>query len=131
MDTKYLTIPRLVNEDRKDRFEKRIQAISYYASQADICRSRLLLSYFDENKTDDCGQCDVCLSQGKRDVSNESFEEIASSIKELLREEELLISTVIDRLQHHPPEKITATIRFLLDRGEVALRLDKIKLVVK
>jgi len=130
VDKKYLSIPRIVNEDRKDRFEKRIQAISYYASQADICRSRLLLSYFGEENTNGCGQCDVCLAKGKQELSENKFLDIASSIKKMLGTKEMFISTIVDKLPHHPSEKVIATIRFMIDRGEVVLRLDKIQLTV-
>ena len=34
----------------------------YYLTSNHICRNRLLLSYFGENDSHDCGHCDVCLS---------------------------------------------------------------------
>ena len=45
--------------------EKRFEAIAAYAMSADTCRSRLLLSYFGQTDSADCGHCDVCLSNRK------------------------------------------------------------------
>ena len=67
-------------------------------------------------------------SKEKQGVSEYQFQELVSAIKEFLGAEEILISTIVDKLPHYPSEKIIATIRFMIDRGEVVLRLDKIKM---
>lgn len=61
-DSEHLIFPPSVYDDLKRRYIQRIEKMLEYASSDQVCRSRMLLSYFGETDTDDCGQCDVCLS---------------------------------------------------------------------
>ena len=56
-----LVISPAVYDDLKARFIERIDRMLEYASSDLVCRSRLLLRYFGETKSCDCGICDVCL----------------------------------------------------------------------
>lgn len=55
-----ILLPPEVYEQRKDEFQKRINAILYYAEEQEFCRSKVLLHYFGESNSADCHQCDVC-----------------------------------------------------------------------
>ena len=72
-------------EERKRRFEKRIHAMIDYAERNDVCRSRVLLIYFDEEGASDCGSCDVCLAKNETGLSNFEFGQIKQAVKEVLR----------------------------------------------
>jgi ATP-dependent DNA helicase RecQ len=61
-----LIIPRMVYEDRRKRLKERVEAVIRYSSSSDTCRSRMLLNYFGEADAGDCGHCDVCLSEKKK-----------------------------------------------------------------
>jgi len=127
VDSKYLDIPRLVNEDRKFRFEKRIQAMSHYAEQNEICRSRILLSYFGEKNTIDCGQCDVCLAKNSLGLTNKLFNEIAVSVKELAKDDFRSVDFITASLSKYKSKEILDVIRFLTDKGELELKSGKIR----
>lgn len=58
-----LTISNDIYDDLKVRFANRIEKMLEYANCENICRSRMLLRYFGETDTEDCGQCDVCLNE--------------------------------------------------------------------
>ena len=62
-ESEHLMFPAAIYEDLKVRFSQRIEKMLEYANCDNICRSRMLLRYFGETKSEDCGQCDVCLNE--------------------------------------------------------------------
>lgn len=127
IDIKYLQIPRIVYEDRKERFEKQIKAMTDYAEDSNICRSRLLLSYFGEKKPMDCGQCDICLAKNSTGLTNIKYNEIALAIKGLAKQE-TDIKIIIDALSQYSEPDIMKVIHFMVDRNELLANLNTIKL---
>lgn len=97
VDGENLIITRDVYEDRKEQFSKRINTVIGYATNDNVCRSRQLLRYFDEPRSTDCGQCDVCLAH-KRMPDTER----------LLRDARDMITALLDdRKRHHLTELLS------------------------
>lgn len=97
VDSEDLIITRDVYEDRKEQFAKRINTVIGYATNDNVCRSRQLLRYFDEPRSTDCGQCDVCLAH-KRMPDTER----------LLRDARNMITALLDdRKRHHLTELLS------------------------
>lgn len=97
VDGEDLIITRDVYEDRKEQFAKRINTVIGYANNGNVCRSRQLLRYFDEPRSTDCGQCDVCLAH-KRMPDTER----------LLRDARDMITALLDdRKRHHLTELLS------------------------
>ncbi len=63
MDISQMRITPAVYEERKARYERRIQAMVDYVEESHICRSRMLLRYFGEKNEHNCGQCDTCIQR--------------------------------------------------------------------
>lgn len=124
-DIEFVSIPKLVLEDRKNRFEKRITSMTNYAENDRFCRSRMLLVYFNEKNPKDCGNCDVCLKRNKSGLTNFEFLEIANQINSTLKEESpQRINPLVDSIKEHEPEKVIAVIRFQIDNGILEVRQD-------
>ena len=66
VDTERIYLSPMVYADRKKEYAKRIGHMIDYVSETNICRSKMLLGYFGEKDIDDCGQCDVCISEKRR-----------------------------------------------------------------
>ena len=62
-ESERLIFPAAIYDDLKTRFSQRIEKMLEYANCENICRSRMLLRYFGETKSEDCGQCDVCVNE--------------------------------------------------------------------
>lgn len=113
---KYLEIPRSAYEERKKRFSARIERILQYAMCDNVCRERLLLEYFGEENTGDCGGCDVCQKKKNATLSPTLFDQIWASVKLLLQKDSLSINEMLEQLPYTQDALIEA-IRYLVDEG--------------
>lgn len=52
-------------DEQKELMQAKLERMKQYA-ESNICRRRILLSYFNEDLKDDCGNCDVCKNPKKR-----------------------------------------------------------------
>lgn len=107
-----------VYEDRKQSYKKRTESMIEYAESDNKCRSRMLLRYFGEKSTNNCGQCDICLSGEACDPSEEEYESISKEILRLINEEGVDIESVAD---HFPDqrEKAIEILRYLMAEEKI------------
>ncbi|MBS6574515.1 RecQ family ATP-dependent DNA helicase [Parabacteroides goldsteinii] len=116
-EIKYLSIPRSAYEERKERFESRINRVMEYINENRICRSRMLISYFGEKGTSDCGCCDVCLAKNDSGLNNHTFNTIRDALKEALTDGPQEAKKLTENLPF-PADKIITVIRYLADHDE-------------
>lgn len=130
-ENQFVAIPKVVYEKRKKRFEKRIQSMIHYVESEHICRSRILLVYFNERNSKSCGICDVCLQKNKKKLSDSEFDSIrALLIKSLSSKTDIRLNELVDdvKTKIDDVEKIIAVLRFLIDEGVFHLEVDTISL---
>ncbi|MBP7104471.1 MAG: RecQ family ATP-dependent DNA helicase [Fermentimonas caenicola] len=144
-DIKFITIPQSVYEERKKRFSKRIHSIIDYAENSDVCRSRMLLVYFGETNSKDCGCCDVCLRKNESGLSNWEYRLIGEKLEEAFKSQTTYrLNELVDSIsesetlaisssettsfskQGENNDKIIKVIRFKIDSGELILEDDRI-----
>lgn len=103
-----------VYEDRKNSFIQRIEAMTEYAESDDKCRSRMLLLYFGEKNEHNCGQCDVCLATHSSGIKQGVFDEISRQIENILKEKDMPVADLIDRLDTDDRDTVTQILSYLL-----------------
>ncbi len=100
---------------RRKRLEERIAAVLQYIDGNEICRSRLLLSYFGENATESCRQCDVCLKHTESRIPHSLLEEVANTLQKLLthKHPSCSFTEFLNQLPN-PSEQAPAALRIVL-----------------
>ncbi|MFW5755303.1 MAG: RecQ family ATP-dependent DNA helicase [Tangfeifania sp.] len=108
---------------RKKDFLNRVEAVIHYATSKTTCRSRLLLEYFGETDSNDCGMCDVCQSLKALELTPFGFSEISRQVKKILETpstyEHLLLKLKGNR------EKMMVAVKWLIDNEKIILRVDQ------
>jgi ATP-dependent DNA helicase RecQ len=126
-ELKHLNIPPSVYEDRKERQQKRIEEVIYYGSSDVECRSRILLRYFGEKDTKDCGHCDVCLAKKHAEIGDSVMNRILQAVLDFIEnEKEVALDKVIHSLRF-PKAQIIEAVRLLCDNEQLALEDNKIR----
>ena len=129
VDTERIFLATSVYQDRMEDYRKRIGRMIDYAYSDDTCRSRLLLEYFGENVTEDCGQCDVCLHRKHMSEEERETMDARHTIRKHLADGE-----------PHPLESLTSlgipsdqlhdALRLMADEEEVVVEGSEIKLTI-
>ena len=117
-ELKYLSIPRSAYEERKERFENRMNRVIEYINEDRVCRSRMLISYFGEKGISDCGCCDVCLAKNDSGLNNHTFNAIRDTLLETLEE---IGSREVKKLSEElsfPADKVITVVRFLAEHDD-------------
>ena len=112
-DSEHIQLPPAVYDDLKQRYSERIEKMIEYATTDNQCRSRMLLRYFGETDSNDCGQCDICLDRSNALSKAKDTDKAQTLIEELLA----------DGKQHHiselhhlplPYEPIEAALEYMI-----------------
>lgn len=113
-DVRYLSISKQVYDERLDRYRLQVEAVIHYATSLHICRSRLLLHYFGQNQTNDCGRCDVCIEKKKKGLTEETFQTTEQQIKEILTASPVDYQSLVKKIKGKE-EEAEKVIRWLED----------------
>ncbi len=114
-----------VYDDRKEQFTKRIEAVIAYANNQDQCRSRQLLAYFDEQRTTDCGMCDVCIDHKRQQNSEQRVHVAQEKIMQLLADGQQHDVKELTSLQLHADD-LREALGMLIDEEKIHAHTFKI-----
>ncbi|HKC34680.1 MAG TPA: RecQ family zinc-binding domain-containing protein, partial [Chitinophagaceae bacterium] len=107
---------------RKEKFVARVKIIIQYVHELVACRSKMIGSYFGDNKLHNCKVCDNCLRQKKVHIDEKEFEKISSRIQTVLAPQPLPSKELLDQLGTIKKEKAWKVIEFL--QAENKLEVD-------
>ena len=106
-------------QQRKQVAYQKLEAMIGYANNIHRCRSKIIVEYFNEFGSEDCGICDVCLNNQSNEVKTEAAKLIENRIMELLAKNAMHVTNLVKAIPEHKPEKITTIIRYLLDNDKL------------
>ena len=118
VDTKHFNLSKENYHSRKKDAEARVKAVIDFVNNDEECRSVQLLRYFNEETCQTCGQCDVCLKQGKNRVPYGTIEE---KLRSVMREESQSVREVLSKCGEYDDAKVLDSIRFLIDNGVIQM----------
>lgn len=75
----------------------------------------MLISYFGEKESSDCGCCDVCVAKNSSGLSNYDYNAIRKAVEDKLKEQQpMAVKELVESLPFQR-EKCLTVIRFLAD----------------
>ena len=107
-----------VYDYRKAEYTERIKAIINYATNSDVCRSRQLLRYFGEDRSQDCGQCDVCLLHNRKETDGKTLSDVCNRIFHFLSDGNSHLVTELSALDI-PRELLEEAVQHLISEERV------------
>ena len=118
VDTRDLYISPEVYLERKKVSEEKLKAILNYINAENTCRSRILLKYFGEELSEDCGTCDVCIQRLKEMDKTNDILNIEDEILSLIKMHKRSTKELSELLPYSEIEILEA-LRWLLDEEKL------------
>ena len=106
---------------RKEKFILRVKAMTAYATDTSLCRSKITGNYFGDMQIKDCGICDNCLNKKSSSISREEFEDIYLRIKQALANSPLEAKELIRELDAIKRKKAWKVIETLQAENKIAI----------
>ncbi|WP_228374931.1 RecQ family ATP-dependent DNA helicase [Chryseobacterium oranimense] len=107
---------KLFEHIQKNKIQK-WEEIKFFIENNDYCKMKLILSYFGEKNTKNCGQCSVC-EKNKQSIFGKN---ISQQIINLLAKRPSTIEDLSVQLNYHSKNNILENLIFLLDSGKVKM----------
>ncbi len=111
-------------QDRKKRFEARVDQFIHYIENSLTCRSMVIGNYFGDTGMKNCGICDNCLNKKKEPVSEVEFNAIRERILVALKHGPIELKVLLVQLKDIKKEKAWELINFLQAEKKISLTPD-------
>lgn len=118
VDSKHLHINRERIQSLRKRHEARTNAMIVFLENIKVCREKMLLRYFGEEKEQDCGHCDVCKNNKAAKLSSK---ELKVEILEKVKNSTLSLNELMVGYPNAIKEQITTLVRLLIDEEQLSI----------
>ncbi len=119
VDTGHLSINKKYITERYQIHKLQMESVIAYADLA-VCRSRQLLTYFDEPNAPECGVCDVCLNKKRAFKQEFIADEISNELLLLLTvSRRMFLDELMSNIKNGNEKEKLDVIRNLLDAGKI------------
>jgi ATP-dependent DNA helicase RecQ len=126
LDIKDVKISTQHYHDRQEIAIKKMESVIYFATAKHKCRSEILLNYFGEKDVYRCGVCDVCLERNKLELSDIEFSTVSNQVKNILIENKLPITQLINNINGVRDDKTIKVIQWLMENDKLITNNDNL-----
>ncbi len=110
-------IAKNIKHQKKVKIDKYKSMLAYISNETS-CRNTFISSYFDQNNTDECGVCDICMQKQKKKTITQ--QEIATILIEKLAQKPLTSRELV-KITGLDDDEVLQEIRLLLDTNRIVL----------
>jgi len=104
-------------KERMKVYKERLDAMIDYIRNREVCRTQMLVRYFGEKSTADCGVCDVCIEKKKKPLEGKEAEAIAVQLLAQLQAVPMEWADVRNRLLTIKEDALLEVMQFLIAEG--------------
>lgn len=99
----------------RKRYKEKTDAVNHYIGNKSVCRSQVLVSYFDEKNSAPCGECDICLANKKKDPNYRTFKTYYQKINRIVANNNFRSKDLINYVSESEISEYTLILRWLKD----------------
>jgi ATP-dependent DNA helicase RecQ len=102
---------------QNDLKTKQLEAVLHYVTTKDVCKSKLLLAFFGEEKQENCGICSYCISLKKTPLQSSTvYQQIISVL-----ESQSLDSRSLEKILKQPSHQVIFALQELLEHKKIEI----------
>jgi ATP-dependent DNA helicase RecQ len=102
---------------QNDLKTKQLEAVLHYVTTKDVCKSKLLLAFFGEEKQENCGICSYCITLKKTPLQSSTvYQQIISVL-----ESQSLDSRSLEKILKQPSHQVIFALQELLEHKKIEI----------